>query len=89
MYGYCKGYNTQQALISLLEKWKSMLDKQGYAGVLMMDLSKAFDTINHELSIAKLYAYGLDRKTVLLIRNYLSNTWQRTKINSSLVPGNH
>ena len=30
-------------------QWKSMLDKQGYAGVLMMDLSKAFDTINHEL----------------------------------------
>ena len=69
MYGYRKGYNTQQALISLLEKWKSMLDKQGYACVLMMDLSKAFDTINHELLIAKLYAYGLDSKSVLLIRN--------------------
>ena len=60
-----------------------MLDKQGYAGVLMMDLSKAFDTINHELLIAKLYAYGLDRKSVLLIRNYLTNRWHRTKINSS------
>ena len=83
MYGYRKGYNTQQALISLLEKWKSMLDKQGYAGVLMMDLSKAFDTINQELLIAKLYAYGLDRKSVLLIRNYLTNRWHRTKINSS------
>ena len=47
------------------------------------DISKAFDTINHELLIAKLYAYGLDRKSVLLIRNYLTNRWHRTKINSS------
>ena len=87
MYGYRKGYNTQQALISLLEKWTSMLDKQGYAGVLMMDLSKAFYTINHEFLIAKLYAYGLDRKSVLLIRNYLTNRWHRTQI--YLVLGNH
>ena len=38
MYGYRKGYNKQQALISLLEKWKSMLDKQGYAVALTGNL---------------------------------------------------
>ena len=56
--GYRKGYSAQHALISLIEKWKTSLDKGGYAGAIMMYLSKAFDTLNHELLIAKLSAYG-------------------------------
>ena len=39
--------------------------------------------IHNKLLIAKLYGYGLDRISVLLIRNYLTNRWHRTKINSS------
>ena len=46
-----------------------------------MDLSKAFDTINHELMIAKLNAYGLDKNYLKAILSYLSERWQRTKIN--------
>ena len=52
--GYRKGFSTQQALLSLIEKWKNSLDKKGFGGAVLMDLSKAFDTINHELLIAKL-----------------------------------
>ena len=59
MCGYRKGYNTQYALITLLQKWKIMLDNHGYACTIIMDLTKAFDTVNHELLSAKLYAYGL------------------------------
>jgi len=59
------------------------LDKKGYAGAMLMDLSKAFDTINHNLLIAKLHAYGLSRSALKLIKSYLSNRWQRTKINTS------
>ena len=40
--GYRKGFNTQTALLSLFEKWKSALDKKGIAGAVLMDLSKAF-----------------------------------------------
>ena len=79
--GYRKGFNTQQALISLLEKWKQNLDKGGYAGAILMDLSKAFDTINHDLLIAKLNAYGFHKDALALIKSYLTNRWQRTKIN--------
>ena len=56
--GYRKGYGTQTALISLLEKWRKTLDIKGYAGAVLMDLSKISDTINHELLLAKLHAYG-------------------------------
>ena len=81
--GYRKGYSTQYALLGFIEKWKQMLDNQGYAGAILMDLSKAFDTINHELLLAKLYAYGFDKKALRLIRSYLTERWQRTKINKS------
>ena len=83
MFGYRKGYNTQYALITLLEKWKMTLDKGGYEGSVIMDLSKAFDTINHELLLAKLHAYGFDRQSLLLMKTYLENRWHRTRVNTS------
>ena len=55
---YRKGFSSQYALLSLIEKWRLYLDKQGFAGALLIDLSKAFDAINHELLIAKLHAHG-------------------------------
>ena len=48
-----------------------------------MDLSKAFDTINHELLIAKLYAYGFSKDALKLINSYMSDRWHRTKIDKS------
>ena len=59
------------------------LDKSGYAGALLMDLSKAFDCIDHELLIAKLHAYGLSRNALKMIHSYLSKRLQRVKINGS------
>ena len=53
--GYRKGFSTHQALLSLIEKWKNIFDKKGYGSAVLMDLSKAFDTLNHDLLIAKLH----------------------------------
>ena len=52
-------------------------------GVVLMDLSKAFDTLNHKLLIAKLHSYGFNRDSLKLINDYLSIRWQMTKINKS------
>ena len=49
-----------------------------------MDLSKAFDTINHDLLLAKLHVYGFEKKSLLLIKNYLSNRWCRTRMEELL-----
>ena len=44
---YRKGYNTKHALLRLIEKCRSFLDMKGFAGAILMDLSKAFDCLNH------------------------------------------
>ena len=82
MCSYRKGFSTQQALLSLTERWKNTLDQNGYGGAILMDLSKAFDTINHDLLIAKLGAYGFDTESLKLIRSYLTNRFKRTKVNT-------
>ena len=82
--GYRKGYNSQYALVAMIEKWKKSLDTLGgKMGAVLMDLSKAFDTINHELLIAKLGAYGFDENALHIVLDYLSDRWQRTKVNTS------
>ena len=79
MCGYRKGYSTQHALLTLLEKWKITLDKRGYDGAIIME---AFDTVNHKLLQAKLHAYGFDKRALQLIKSNLTNRWHRTRINS-------
>ena len=66
--GYKKAFSTQEALLSLIEKWKKVLDRKGYGGAVPMDLSKAFDTINCDLFLAKLHAYGFTKKR--LVKSY-------------------
>ena len=83
MCGYRKGFSTQHALLTLLEKWKKSLDGHGYAGAIITDLSKAFDTIDHELLLAKLHAYGFEKSALKMVSGYLENRWHRTRINSS------
>ena len=56
------------------------LDKGLNASILLTDLSKAFDSISHELLIAKLHAYGFSSPALSLIREYLSDTLQWTKV---------
>ena len=80
--GFRKGMSAQNCLLCMIEKWKKCLDKKGKAGVLLTDLSKAFDCLVHELLIAKLNAYGFDYFSLKLINNYLSNRLQRVRINS-------
>ena len=52
----------------MLEKWKHLLDNGYNTGVLFMDLSKAFDVLNHSLLLAKLDAYGFSLRSTTLFK---------------------
>ena len=81
--GFRKGYSTQHCLLHLLEKWKRSIDDKAKFGILLTDLSKAFDCIDHQLLIAKLNAYGFSMSALRLIYSYLSDRKQRVKINGT------
>ena len=82
-YGFRKCFSTQRWLLALLEKWKRSIDRGKVFGVLLTDLSKAFDCLNHDLLISKLSAYGFSLPALRLIHDYLLNRKQRTRINNS------
>ena len=67
---YRKVYNTQQALISVIEKWNKVLDDKGFRGAVLIDLPKTFDTLNYKLLIAKLHVCGFNRDSLKLINEF-------------------
>ena len=79
---YRKNYSSQHVLIRLIKEWRSRLDNDYTVGGVLMDLSKAFDCIPHDLLIAKLLAYGVHEKIVHIFYSYLQNRKQCVKINN-------
>ena len=67
----------------MIEKWKRALDKSKKAGTIFMDLSKAFDTLNHNLLLAKLDAYGFSLNAIKFVQSYLSELFQRVNMNNN------
>ena len=81
--GFRKAHSTQHALFRLLQKWQKELDSEGFIGTILMDLSKAYEYLPHDLLIAKLEAYGLGNGSLNLLLDYLSFRKQRTKVGSA------
>ena len=81
--GFRKGFNTQNALLSIVEKMLLARDKKEICGVILTYLSKAFNYISHDLLIANLNAYGLDQNALNVIHHYLFGRSQKTKVGSS------
>ena len=76
-------HNVQYSLLKITKNWKKQLKNAEKVGVIFVDLSKAFDTINHSLLLAKLKAYGFSNQALSLLQSCLCNRFQRSTINGS------
>ena len=79
--GFRKNHNTQQSLLKMLLNFKEASHKGNSVNAIFMDLSKAFDALNHDLLIAKLEAYDFSAKSLSYIHSYLNKRLQKTNIN--------
>ena len=67
----------------MVEKWKKSVDNVKVFGALLTDLSKVFDSFDHEMFITKLKVYVFSLPALKLILDFLSKAKQQTKIDSS------
>ena len=80
-YGIRPGFTTSDCLIDLIEEISSSLDRGLYVVSLFLDLSKAFNTVNHQILLNKLKYYGLQQSEYNGFQSYLSNRKQQVHAN--------
>ena len=78
-----KTHSSQDSPFKLFQYWPKEQDSGGFEDTVVMVLSKAYDYISNKLLIAKLQCYGIDKDSLRLLLDYLTNRNQRAKIGSS------
>ena len=82
-YGFRKNSSTAFAIYDLIENKLKNLDEKNITCALYVDLSKAFDTVNHAILLKKLAHHGIRGVPLNLFKSYLSNRKQYTFVNGS------
>ena len=85
-YGYRKNHSTETACLELIDKLYKHLDNNQSPFCIFIDLSKAFDTINHQILLSKLKYYGLDDHAISWFKSYLSDRKQFVEVDGVKSP---
>lgn len=75
-YGFRAGRSTIQAIDRMVQQLLIALENGNSAQVTLCDLSKAFDTIRHDILLSKLSCYGFKGNDLAMLRSYLSDRRQ-------------
>lgn len=79
-HGFCSGKSVTTASVSFIESVIDSIDAGEPCVGIFMDLSKAFDTVDHEILLAKLKLLGLDPHSLNWFSSYLNNRYQFVQI---------
>ena len=79
---YRKNNSCETALLSLTKNWKFALDEHNVVGVLSTDMSKAFNSLYHPLTLAKLKACVVEERSQRLMGSYFTDRYNRVKLGS-------
>ena len=82
-YGFRQRHSTEHAILEFVDRIISDMD-QGFNPIaIFLDLSKAFDTLDHQILIQKLKYYGIKNKTLNWLTSYLTNRKQYVQFNNT------
>ncbi len=82
--GFRAAYSTDTCLIHLFDYVRQNLDLGNYVGMLLIDLQKAFDTVNHNILISKLQCMGFSNSSLLWFTSYLTDRTQVCDVEGTL-----
>ena len=82
-FGFQPGHTIQDVLVNLMEDWRDALDKDMLVGSVFIDLSKAFEMVNHRILLRNLAKYGILGGEFEWFRNYVSCRKQRVCLDRS------
>jgi hypothetical protein len=82
-FGFKNNSSTELVIFKLTNQILSHINNKSSVCGIFCDLTKAFDTVNHDILISKLEYYGIIGRTGELIKSYLSNWYQRVTIKTS------
>ena len=83
-HGFRAGHSTTTAMIQMYDTWVQAVDKGELAGVCMLDMSAAFDVVDHSILLKKLKLYGFDDEAIKWMENYLSGRSQAVYVDGAL-----
>uniref|UniRef100_A0A1B6KBG4 Reverse transcriptase domain-containing protein n=1 Tax=Graphocephala atropunctata TaxID=36148 RepID=A0A1B6KBG4_9HEMI len=83
-FGYRSGRSTTQAVDSLVQQLLLALENNCFANITLCDLSKAFDTVRHDILLSKLNFYGFHGKDLQIVESYLTGRKQFVDVNGAI-----
>ena len=90
--GFRSNHSCQTALVNIIDKWIEERNNGNVNVVILLDLKKAFDVVDHDIMARKLEIYGFNEKAFAVFNSYMTNRTQQVQIGNALsnkCPVNH